>query len=62
LPFGLRCTDGSAWSISFKILADALAGGQLGKRRVKINLEKTNSIEVLNLLNLKVMILTIFAE
>ena len=31
-----------------QIVADALAGGQLGKRRVKINLEKTNSIEVLN--------------
>jgi len=31
-----------------QIVVDALAGGQLGKRRVKINLEKTNSIEVLN--------------
>jgi hypothetical protein len=31
-----------------QIIADALSGGQLGKRRVKINLEKTNSIEVLN--------------
>lgn len=31
-----------------QIIADALSGGQLGKRRVKINLEKTNSLEVLN--------------
>ena len=31
-----------------QIVSDALAGGQLGKRRVKINLEKTNTIEVLN--------------
>lgn len=31
-----------------QIIADSLAGGQLGKRRVKLNLEKTNSIEVLN--------------
>ena len=31
-----------------QIIADSLAGGQLGKRRVKLNLEKTNSVEVLN--------------